>query len=304
MEHNRVIALGFFDGVHRGHGALLQKARQRAGALSCRAAALTFDAHPDTVVFGQPVELINTMEDRKYLMTQLYGLDEVLVAHFDRAMASMPWETFVEDVLIRQLGARHVVCGHDFSFGAKGQGNPQRLTEKCAQWGVGCDVIGRVEYGGFPISSTHIRQLIHQGSMEEAALLLGHPHLLTGVVTHGKELGRRLGIPTANLPLPEGLLAPAFGVYATKVFLPDGSQWTAVTNVGVRPTVHDSLGPMVEPWLLDYNGDLYGQTIRIEFYRQLRPEQKFASLDQLKAEILKNANQTRAYFHAAREIGI
>lgn len=297
MEHNRVIALGFFDGVHRGHRALLRKARQRADALGCAAAALTFDAHPDTVVFGQPVELINTVADRQYMMTQRCGMDEVLVAHFDRAMAAMPWEVFVERCLLEQLGARHVVCGHDFSFGSKGQGNPQRLAEKCAQLGIGCDVIGRVEYGGFPVSSTHIRQLIHQGRMEEAAQLLGHPHLLTGTVAHGKELGRRLGIPTANLPLPEGVLSPAFGVYAAKVFLADGSQWTAVTNVGVRPTVRDGLGVLVEPWLLDYSGSLYGQTIRVEFYRHLRGERKFESLEALKAEILKNAGETRRYFN-------
>lgn len=296
MNHDRVIALGYFDGVHRGHGALLQKARQRADTLGCTAAALTFDAHPDTVVFGQPVELINTMADRQYLMTQRYGMDEVLVAHFDRAMAAMPWENFVEDYLVEALGARHVVCGHDFTFGHRGQGNAQRLLEKCAALGVGCDVIGRVEWNGFTVSSTHIRQLIHQGSMEEAAQFLGHPHLLTGIVVHGKQLGRQLGIPTANLPLPQGVLSPAFGVYAARVFLPGGDERLAVTNVGVRPTVHDSLGLVVEPWLLDYEGDLYGQTIRVEFYRHLRGERKFASLEALKAEILRNAEQTRAYF--------
>ncbi len=296
MEHNRVIALGFFDGVHQGHGALLQKARQRATEQGRSAVALTFDAHPDTVVFGQPVELINTLADRQFLMTQRYHMDEVLTAHFDRAMASMPWEVFVEDYLVKQLGACHVVCGHDFTFGVKGEGNPRRLREKCAALGVGCDVIDQVAYGGFPISSTHIRQLIHQGSMEEAAHLLGHPHLLTGTVSHGKELGHRLGIPTANLLLPEGILAPAFGVYAAKVFLPDGSQWIAVTNVGVRPTVHDNLGVLVEPWLLDYDGILYGQAIRVEFYRHLREEKKFESLDALKAEILRNAEETRRYF--------
>lgn len=296
MNHDRVIALGYFDGVHRGHGALLQKARKRADAIGCTAAALTFDAHPDTVVFGQPVELINTMADRQYLMTQRYGMDEVLVAHFDRAMAAMPWENFVEDYLVEELGARHVVCGHDFTFGHRGQGNAQRLLEKCAALGVGCDVIGRVEWNGFTVSSTHIRQLIHQGSMEEAAQFLGHPHLLTGTVVHGKQLGRQLGIPTANLPLPQGVLAPAFGVYATRVFLPGGDEQTAVTNVGVRPTVHDGLGLVVEPWLLDYEADLYGQTIRVEFYRRLRGERKFESLEALKAEILRNAEQTRAYF--------
>ncbi len=298
MNHDRVMALGYFDGIHRGHAALLQKARQRADALGCPAAALTFDAHPDTVVFGQPVELINTMADRQYLMTQRFGMDEVLVAHFDRAMAAMPWESFVENYLVKELGARHVVCGHDFTFGYRGQGNARRLQEKCQALGVGCDVIGRVEWKGVTVSSTHIRQLIHQGSMEEAAQFLGHPHLLTGTVTHGKELGRRLGIPTANLPLPQGILAPAFGVYAAKVFLPGGSERIAVTNVGVRPTVHDSLGLVVEPWLLDFEADLYGQTIRVEFYRYLRGERRFRSLEAMKAEILRNAEQTRTYFSA------
>ena len=296
MEHNRVIALGFFDGVHRGHGALLQKARQRAGALSCRAAALTFDAHPDTVVFGQPVELINTMEDRKYLMTQLYGLDEVLVAHFDRAMASMPWETFVEDVLIRQLGARHVVCGHDFSFGHRGQGTPERLREKCAALGVGCDVIEQVSCHGAVISSTRIRALLQQGDLDEANCLLGHRHFLTGTVCPGKQLGRQMGIPTANVPLPDGVMAPAFGVYATEVQLSDGSRHMAVTNVGVCPTVQSSTRVTVEPWLLDFSGDLYGRKVRIEFCSYLRPERKFPSLDDLQAEIRRNARQTRDWF--------
>ena len=223
-------------------------------------------------------------------------MDEVILAHFDRAMMEMPWEAFVEDYLLGELGAKHVVCGHDFSFGYRGQGTPDKLRRLCAQRGVGVNVVDKVSLGGITVSSTHIRQLIRQGDMESAAQMLGHRHFLSGEVLHGKELGRRLGFPTANLALPEGLIAPAYGVYATLVTLPDGSAHPAVTNVGVRPTVHDQLGRLVEAWILDCTAELYGETIRVEFFTRLRGEKKFDSLEALREEVLRNADETRAYF--------
>ena len=296
MKHDRVIALGFFDGVHLGHAALLRLTRRRADELGIPAAVLTFDTHPDTLVYHQPVPLINTLEDRKYLMEEKFSMDEVILAHFDRAMMEMPWESFVEDYLLGELGAKHVVCGHDFSFGYRGQGTPDKLRRLCAQRGVGVNVVDKVSLGGITVSSTHIRQLIRQGDMEAAAQMLGHRHLLSGEVLHGKELGRRLGFPTANLALPEGLIAPAYGVYATLVTLPDGSAHPAVTNVGVRPTVHDQLGRLVEAWILDCTAELYGETIRVEFFTRLRGEKKFDSLEALREEVLRNAAETRAFF--------
>lgn len=296
MKHDRVIALGFFDGVHLGHAALLRLTRRRADELGIPAAVLTFDTHPDTLVYHQPVPLINTLEDRKYLMEEKFSMDEVILAHFDRAMMEMPWEAFVEDYLLGELGAKHVVCGHDFSFGYRGQGTPDKLRRLCAQRGVGVNVVDKVSLGGITVSSTHIRQLIRQGDMEAAAQMLGHRHFLSGEVLHGKELGRRLGFPTANLALPEGLIAPAYGVYATLVTLPDGSAHPAVTNVGVRPTVHDQLGRLVEAWILDCTAELYGETIRVEFFTRLRGEKKFDSLEALREEVLRNAEETRAFF--------
>ena len=296
MKHDRVIALGFFDGVHLGHAALLRLTRRRADELGIPAAVLTFDSHPDTLVYHQPVPLINTLEDRKYLMEEKFSMDEVILAHFDRAMMEMPWEAFVEDYLLGELGAKHVVCGHDFSFGYRGQGTPDKLRRLCAQRGVGVNVVDKVSLGGITVSSTHIRQLIRQGDMEAAAQMLGHRHFLSGEVLHGKELGRRLGFPTANLALPEGLIAPAYGVYATLVTLPDGSAHPAVTNVGVRPTVHDQLGRLVEAWILDCTAELYGETIRVEFFTRLRGEKKFDSLEALREEVLRNADETRAFF--------
>ncbi len=296
MKHDRVIALGFFDGVHLGHAALLRLTRRRADEMGIPAAVLTFDTHPDTLVYHQPVPLINTLEDRKYLMEEKFSMDEVILAHFDRAMMEMPWEAFVEDYLLGELGAKHVVCGHDFSFGYRGQGTPDKLRRLCAQRGVGVNVVDKVSLGGITVSSTHIRQLIRQGDMEAAAQMLGHRHFLSGEVLHGKELGRRLGFPTANLALPEGLIAPAYGVYATLVTLPDGSAHPAVTNVGVRPTVHDQLGRLVEAWILDCTAELYGETIRVEFFTRLRGEKKFDSLEALREEVLRNADETRAFF--------
>ena len=161
---------------------------------------------------------------------------------------------------------------------------------------MGCDIIGEVMLDGIVISSTHIRTLIQAGDMEGAARFLGHPHVLTGPVVHGKQLGRTIGIPTSNLVVPEGVLMPAFGVYATKVWVGE-RDYLAVTNVGVRPTVDDhSHRVTVEPWILDFDGDLYGKEIRVEFYKQFRRERKFGSVEELRAAILKNADETREYF--------
>ena len=154
-------------------------------------------------------------------------------------------------------------------------------------------VVPQQKLGGIPVSSTHIRDLIEMGLMEQAIRFLGHPHILTGTVIHGKALGRKLGVPTANLQLPEGLAIPRFGVYACSCLI-DGKRYPAVTNLGTRPTVEGS-GITVEPWILDFSGDLYGREIMLEFHYFLRPEQKFPSLEALKAEIHRNAEETRNY---------
>ena len=297
MEKKRVIAIGFFDGVHLGHGALLKTTRRVADQLGCPAAVLTFDRHPSALLSPEPVRLINTPEDRADLMRRLYGIDQVLFCHFDKAMMEMPWKEYVGDYLRRKQGAVHVVCGHDHHFGWRGEGNPTRLQQACAQFGMGCDVVQKVELHGVTVSSTRIRALLEAGQVEEANEFLGHPHCLTGQVVHGRRLGRTMGTPTANLLLPEEVLAPAFGVYATLVVI-GGRKYPAVTNVGVRPTVDGGDQVTVEPWILDFDGNLYGRKIRVEFYQFLRPERKFDSLDALRTAILENARQTKAYFAA------
>ena len=291
---NKVIALGFFDGVHAGHASLLRKAVERAEELGMCPAVMSFDLHPDTLVAGKPVWLINSLADRKDLIRRCFGIDQVILAHFDERMMHMPWDEFVEGYLLDKLGAAHLVCGYDFRFGDRGIGTPDKLREKCRELGVGLDVMPQVTLDGITVSSTFIRELIEAGDMEKARRFLGHPHCLSGEVVHGKALGRTIGIPTANLEIPENVLVPAYGVYAARVALPDGRELPAVTNVGVRPTVEDSRRVTVEPWILGFDGDLYGQTIRVDFYHRIRGEKKFSGLQELQQEILKNADETRA----------
>ena len=304
----RVIALGFFDGVHLGHGALLRRVEEAADRLGAVPCAFTFDKSPTAVITGQNVPLLSTVDDRVRLMREGYGIQEVVVASFD-AMQRMAWEDFVSKYLAEELGAVHVVAGHDFHFGYMGQGNPARLKERCAQLGLGCDVIQKVERDGITISSTYIRTLVAQGEMERAAQFLGHPHILTQQVGHGKGIGHSaLGFPTVNLRVPEGVIVPAFGVYAARVWvlpdypdhrprIPGGGPYTAVTNVGVRPTVEDNDGRVtVEGFMLDFDGDLYGHQIRMEFHKRLRGERKFPSMAALAEEIRRNADQARDYF--------
>lgn len=309
-QEKRVIALGFFDGVHLGHAALLRRVAEAAKELDAVPAAVTFDKHPEDVILGaQRVPLITSPLDRADLMNRLFGIRQIIIAHFNRQMMQMNWEDFVEQFLVGKHGAVHLVAGHDFHFGYKGEGNPERLKAKCARLGIGCDIIPKVERDGITVSSTYIRSLIAQGEMERANQFLGHPYTLSSTVKHGKKLGSTLGFPTVNLEFPAGVMTPAFGVYATKVWVlpaadrhgsvPRGAEpvcYTAVTNVGTRPTVDDGDRVNVEGFLLDFSGDLYGTDLRMEFYKHLRGERKFPSLDALRDEVMRNAEQTRAYF--------
>ena len=305
-KQRRVIALGFFDGVHMGHGALLRRVKETADRLGAVPAAFTFDRSPAAAITGKAVPLLSTLEDRNALMNGLYGIQELVVAPF-HTMQHMDWEDFIQSYLVGELRVVHVVAGHDFHFGYMGEGNPERLKAKCQALGVGCDIIPKVELDGVTVSSTYIRTLIAQGEMERAVEFLGHPYRLTRQVTHGKRLGSRLGFPTVNLRIPEGVIVPAFGVYATHVWVlpdypdyrpctPGEGPYMAVTNVGVRPTVEDGDQVTVESFLLDFDGDLYGRTVRVEFYKYLRPERKFPSVEALAEEIQHNADQTREFF--------
>ena len=282
-----IYALGVFDGVHLGHQALLKTCVNLAEKEHCAAGAVTFDSHPDGLISGNAPKLLCTVAQRKQLIKG-YNIQHVLVLPFDDTLRKQPWQEFL--TMLMEKGAAGFVCGDDFRFGYKGEGNAALLTAFCADRNIPVAVVPQQTLEGVRISSTHIRSCIENGQMEEAVRFLGHPYTVTGTVVHGRQLGRTIGIPTANLQLPEGVVAPKFGVYACKV-----GTHLAVTNVGTRPTVNGH-HVTVEPWILDFEGDLYGQTLCLQFYKFLRPEQKFGSLEELKAEIQKNAAETRKFF--------
>lgn len=290
-KNNCVLALGFFDGVHLGHAALLRRTVERAEELGIAPAVMTFDTHPDTLVQGTPVPLINSAPDRAFLIRQLFGIDMVEFFHFTEETMHMPWEEFLDSIR-SELGAVHFVVGYDFRFGWKGQGNGERLQEYCARYGLGCDIIGQVTLDGVTVSSTFIRTLIADGNMTEAARYMGHPHMLSDVVRQGHRLGRRLGAPTVNMQFAPGVLVPRHGVYASRIRTLDG-EYAAVTNVGVRPTVSQEEIVSVESHLLDFTGNLYGRLLCLEFYDYLRPEQCFASKEALAAQIAADSQQAR-----------
>lgn len=292
-KEKSVLALGFFDGVHRGHQALLDACRLLADQLDAEAGAVTFAGHPESLVLGKAPVLINSIADRQHLLS-LQGMTVIHALPFDQHLRSMPWQDFFR-MLTEELGAVGLVCGHDYRFGYRGQGNAVLLQQACRESGIPCIVVPEQTIDGIRISSTHIRQLLTGGQMEEAVRFLGHPHLLSGRVVHGHALGRTLGIPTANLTVPEGIVVPKFGVYACYVTV-DGRSFAAVANVGTRPTVSGQ-GITVEPWLLDFDGDLYNREIRVEFHRFLRPEMKFTDLTALQTQIRLDAEQTRQFFN-------
>ena len=290
-EQKRIFALGFFDGVHLGHQALLRECVSLARRMDVRTAAITFDRHPRALFTQTPPPLISTSASRKLLLRD-YGIQDVYQYPVTPAVMGMPWQDFLGEMM--EYGAVGFVCGDDFHFGRNNEGNVQRLVEFCEARGLPCVIVPEQTVEGKRVSSTYIRSQIESGDMETAKRFLGHPHIVSGVVVPGKQLGRTLGIPTANILLERELVVPKFGVYACRCII-DGKAYAAVTNVGTRPTV-GGVGITVEPWILDFDGNLYGQEITLEFHRFLRPETKFGSLDDLKAQINRDADTTRSYF--------
>lgn len=284
----KVYALGFFDGVHLGHQVLLEECVALAHRLGAIPAAITFDRHPQSLFLPQPPRLISTVEDRLLLLRR-YGMESVDVLPVEKNVMSTPWEHFLENLI--SSGATGFVCGDDFHFGDHGRGSWRTLEEFCRRRELGCTIVPEQSLDGIRISSSYIRRQIETGDMATAVRFLGHPYTLTGQVVRGQQLGRTLGIPTANIRLPESITPPRFGVYACRC-LADGVWYPAVTNIGTRPTV-SGRDVTVEPWILDYSGDLYGKQITLEFHRFLRPEQKFPDLNALRDQIRKNAEETR-----------
>jgi riboflavin kinase/FMN adenylyltransferase len=276
----RTVALGTFDGVHLGHREVL-----------CGAdAVVTFDPHPMSVLApGRVPPQLTTMARRAQLIGGL-GIDELVLVPFDRETAGQSAEDFVDEVLVGRLDARGLRVGENFRFGRDARGTAAMLA---ADPRFETTVVPVLRRDGDTVSSTRVRELVARGAVDEAAELLDSPFALSGEVEHGEKRGRELGYPTANLTPPEGHALPAHGVYACRANLADGSVRAAAVSIGIRPQFESVLGVLVEAYLLDFEGDLYGQELELEFLQRLRGEQRFDGIEELIAQIERDVQDTR-----------
>ena len=289
-----VLALGNFDGVHRGHQAVIAAARAVAGHLGAPAGVLTFEPHPRQLFRpGDPPFRLTPFRLKARLIETL-GLDVLYALVFDQAFSERSAESFIADVLVAGFGVRHVVAGPDFVFGHRRQGSMALLAERGRALGFGVTAVEPVGDGAAAISSSRIRSLLQEGNPAAAAALLGRPWEVEARVESGTQRGRTIGFPTANLALGE-CLRPATGVYAVEARLdsPESPAWTGVANFGRRPTV-DGKSEWLEVHLFDFAGDLYGRHLRVGFCEYLRGERKFDGLPALTAQIAEDAARARA----------
>lgn len=293
-EHLRgaILALGNFDGFHRGHQAVVGEAIRRAREQGRPAIVATFDPHPVRFFDPQAEPFRLTTLDQRAELFAAAGADAMLVIGFDADVAGMSAQSWVEDGLHGHLGAAGVVTGEDFTFGKGRSGNPQVLRELGAPLGLDAVTVGPVHDDTGPISSSRIRAALKAGDCATATALLTRPFAIRGVVQHGDKIGRTIGFPTANLPL-DNYLRPRFGIYAvTGHLIGQGAVLKGAANIGVRPHF-DPPKELLEPHFFDFSGDLYGQEVEVAFHHFIRPEAKFASLDELVAQIGQDCDRAR-----------
>jgi riboflavin kinase/FMN adenylyltransferase len=287
-----VVALGNFDGVHLGHQAVLRRAVEEGRRKGSKVVAATFEPHPRAVLVpGRQPKLLTTLQLRREALLR-YGADEVRAIRFDEELSRKSPEEFVRDVLVGEIGAEAVVVGENFRFGHRAEGDAAELERLMRSFGGEAHAVPvRSEDGRGGISSTHIRELVSGGEVEEAAKLLGRPYVLRGEVVVGDRRGRSIGFPTANVVPDPAVVVPARGVYAGFVRVGKDLH-AACTNVGVAPTFERGES-RVEAYLLDFEGDLYGRVVDVSFMRRIRPEKRFSGVDELKKQIAQDVEEAR-----------
>jgi riboflavin kinase/FMN adenylyltransferase len=288
--HGAVVAIGNFDGVHRGHRAVIGAALSRAKSLGRKAAALTFTPHPRIFLRPQDSLFQLSSERNKMRLLAASGLDGAIVMNFNAALAATSAEDFIVRILAGNFGIGGAAIGFDFHFGHNRKGSPVYLAEQGARLGFAVDIVPPLEDEGRPVSSGAVRAALSQGKVVEAAELLGAPWFISGEVIHGEKRGRELGFPTANLKLDPSC-GLKHGIYAVRASIA-GQRHDGVASFGVRP-MFDAGAPLLEVFLFDFDGDLYGQTIDVAFIGWIRHEQKFESLETLKRHMLADGAQAR-----------
>ncbi len=288
---NSWLTVGVFDGVHRGHQQIIKKLTAGAHKVNTPAVVLTFWPHPATVLGRGEVKCLTTPDERAELLGS-YGVDFVVTHPFDLSVANLSAREFVSG-LKRHLGVKHLLMGYDFALGKGREGNAARLAELGRELDYTAEVIEAVSDESGVVSSTEIRKLVSLGDVADAAKLLGHPYTLHGPVIHGDGRGRKINFPTANMQYPEEKLIPSNGIYVCWAWT-KGAKRAAAVNIGLRPTFeNDAKKPMVEAYLLDFDQDIYGEDVRLEFVARLRDELKFNSVDALVEQMHNDVKRTR-----------
>ncbi|MDB5108053.1 MAG: ribF [Candidatus Binatus sp.] len=285
-----VTAIGNFDGVHMGHRAILKAAIERARASAGTAFAVTFDPLPAKLLVPSRAPQLILIPDDKLDLLRMSGIDGVIVIKFTRELSMLTPRDFVREYLLDKIGVREVVVGHSVSFGHKRAGNAPVMVELGREFGFDTAVVGPVKIARMEVSSTKVREFIRSGDMRSAASLLGRFHFLHGPVVHGRERGRTIGFPTANID-SETECIPPDGVYATRVILDDGA-YPSITNIGIRPTFAEKTRT-IEAHIFEFTRDIYGDRIKLEFVERIRPERKFDSPDALRSQIALDLNKAR-----------
>lgn len=286
------VAIGTFDGVHIGHQAIIRTAVQDAQAYGRPALVFTFDRHPQELVAPQHApDYLTTPAQRNRLIAML-NPDALVVARFDAALMELSPEAFVQDILKARLGAKAIVVGDNFGFGKKRAGNVAFLERTQIRYDFTLHALKPILVGDTPASSTRVRTCLHEGNIAEAEAVLGHPFWLAGTVVTGQKLGRQLGYPTANLALTYRQVVPADGIYAVRATLEDGRTLGGACSIGNRPTI-EGAGRSIETYLLDFEDDIYGRMMEIQFVKRLRAEEKFDSLDALVVQMKRDVAQAR-----------
>ncbi len=286
------VAVGAFDGVHRGHQAVIASAREAARRLGVPLGVVSFDPHPRRLFQpdAAPFRLMTAGQMARGL--EPLGVERLYLIPFDAEMAAMSDEAFARRVLFQGLGIAHAAVGFDFTYGKGRSGSPEGLRQHGEQMAFSVSVSERRDdASGLKLSSSAVREALKAGDMDRAAHILGRPFAIEGEVIHGDKRGRTIGVPTANIAMGD-YMRPAYGVYATRTRLPDGRVVKGVANLGIRP-MYEIETPLLEVWLLDFDGSLYGQTVETELVAFLRGEMKFDSLDELKVQIDQDAAAAR-----------
>ncbi len=289
-----VLTLGVFDGLHLGHQQIMRTVAERSRAVDAVPTAITFDPHPRAVLHPETAPPLLQTLDQRLANFEVLGIEQAIVVVFDKDFASQPAEDFISAILHDRLHAKEVHLGKDFAFGRGRAGNIELLRKMGDALGFIADEVPEVRLRGKRISSSHIRKMLAEGRVNITRRMLGRPYGVEGVIERGARRGHTIGFPTANLK-PHNRVIPKYGVYATATLV-EGTWRRSITNIGVRPTFENDAEPSIETYLFDFEGDLYGDVLRVRFLHRIRDERKFNGIDELKAQIERDSTRALNYF--------